>query len=385
MKILYISKALSGDDRSDWSGTSYQALRALRRIGFKVDYLCALRDVRPSLMHKLSWRYWSTVPHWLGKNIRCDESFYSVNLYKDTLHSFDFAPYDVIFIPTHISIVAALPQHIKAKVVHLADATVDSLFNYYTEFSNLLWHNYWEAHIIGKKAFLRSDLIIASSDWCKRNAVEQYGCNPTQIVVTEFGPNIEESDIPGKPKEIDGKRHLNVYWSGVNWQRKGGDVALACCEELISRGYDIQFHITGMRELPMEAQQKSFIQNHGFLNKNNPVEYTRLIKIMKEQDIFLFPSKAECSSIAVCEANGFGLPCFVYDTGGTGNYVINGENGFMLPLTADGKTFADRIEKSIIEKGLNELSKGACRHYHEHLNWNRWSEKVNKAILAMTL
>ena len=70
------------------------------------------------------------------------------------------------------------------------------------------------------------------------------------------------------------KKHLNIYWSGVNWERKGGNVALACCEELLQQGYDISFNITGMKELPRECYQadgniKPYIYNHGFLSKND--------------------------------------------------------------------------------------------------------------------
>ena len=106
----------------------------------------------------------------------------------------------------------------------------------------------------------------------------------------------------------------------------------------------------------------------------------KLISIMREQDIFLFPSKAECSSIALCEANGFGLPCFVYDTGGTGNYVVNGENGYMLPLHCGGAAFAKKIIECIKNTELNKFSSGAVRRYKEVLNWNVWSEKVHKEL-----
>lgn len=50
-------------------------------------------------------------------------------------------------------------------------------------------------------------------------------------------------------------------------KRKGGNVALDCCKELISRGYKIEFHITGMRQLSQEIYELSWVHNHGFLDK----------------------------------------------------------------------------------------------------------------------
>lgn len=384
IKILFIGRTCE-EDKTAWSGTVYQTICGLKRVGFYVEYLRADRDFKQSFWNKLMVTYWLRIPRLFGKKTRMDESFYEVFRYKSTFKNVDFNQYDVIFVDTYISIVYALPKHVKPKIVHLADATVDSLFNYYTEFSNLFFHNYWEAHFIGKKAFRRSNLLIVSSDWCKLNAINQYGCNPSRIKVIEFGPNIDMQDIPALSKKIDGKKHLNIYWSGVNWERKGGNIALECCEELLRLGYDISFSITGMSELPKvcynaDGRLKAYIKNYGFLNKNEEISYCQLISIMKEQDIFLFPSKAECSSIALCEANGFGMPCFVYDTGGTGNYVINGVNGYMLSLDSQGKDFAHCIIKCFVNKELDKLSVGAVNRYADNLNWEVWSEKIDKAI-----
>lgn len=387
-KILFIGKTYA-EDKGAWSGTIYQTIQGLKRAGYEVDYLKADRDYKETFWNKLMVTYWIRVPQLFGKQSRMDESFYEVFRYCNTFKRFDFTQYDIIFVDTYISIIYALPKNIKAKIVHLADATVDSLFNYYNEFSNLLFNNYWEAHIIGKRAFRRSDLLIVSSDWCKQNAIKQYGCNPDKIQVVEFGANLDTSDVPALPKRLDNKKHYNIYWSGVNWERKGGNIALECCEELLRQGYDISFNITGMKELARECYQvdgkmKPFIHNYGFLSKNDKTSYNKLISIMREQDLFLFPSKAECSSIALCEANGFGLPCFVYDTGGTANYVENGENGYMLSLSSTGKDFAESIISCIADRKLDMLSKGAVYRYKELLNWNVWSQKVGDALMNLT-
>lgn len=379
-RILFIGYSETRDDRKAWSGTVYQALKGLERAGYEVDYLSAMHDYRQTFADKLLCTYWLRVPQCFGKLTRMDESFYMVKICRQTLVEFDYTGYDVIFVPTYIAIVNAIPRSVKAKIVHLVDATVDSLFEYYTEFSNLWFHNYWEAHILGRRAFRRADLLIASSEWCRQNAIHQYGIDPKKITVVEFGANIDDKDIPDVRHEYDSSKALRVYWSGVNWVRKGGDVAFDCCRELIKRGYQIEFHITGMKELSNEIKNQPWVYNHGFLNKNNPEEYKRLIDIMSNQDIFLFPSRAECSSIAVCEANAFGLPCFVYDTGGTANYVENGINGYMLPLSATAKDFADKIKCCITAGLLTQLSSNARATYESRLNWHTWSRKVRTII-----
>ena len=101
---------------------------------------------------------------------------------------------------------------------------------------------------------------------------------------------------------------------------------------------------------------------------------------MSNQDIFLFPSKAECSSIALCEANGFGLPCFVFDTGGLSNYVINGKNGYRLSVGSEGNDFANKVKTCIENNEIDRLSLGAREFFEMTLNWNVWGEKLKNII-----
>ena len=379
-RILYISTAKDKNDKREWSGTVYYSLHALESAGYVVDYVNALADIQQDIIDKLWVRYWCWIANRLKKNVRFDESFYTARMMRKVLAKINYSDYDIIFVPTDMCIVSALPSCIRQKIVHLVDAPVQSLFDYYTEFSNLTWQNRMEASILTKRAFRRADLVIASSDWCKQESVEQCGINPDRIAVVEFGANIDGADIPEIKHCYDPEKTLRIYWSGVNWIRKGGDVAFECCRELIRRGHKIEFHITGMKELPDEIATQPWVFNHGFLNKNNPDEYKKLIRIMSQQDIFLFPSRAECSSIALCEANAFGLPCFVYDTGGTANYVRNGYNGYMLPLTSSGINFAETIGKNLSEEQLKTLSSNARSKYLTTHNWRTWSNRVKNAI-----
>lgn len=377
-RILYISTAKSRDDKSEWSGTVYNSLHALDRAGYMVDYVNALEGVKQDIVDKILVRYWCWVATHRKKNVRFDESYYTMRMMRKVLAKIDYSKYDIIFVPTDMCIVTALPKKVTAKIIHLVDAPVQSLFEYYTEFSNLTWHNRFEASILTRMAFRRAHRIIASSDWCKKESIEHCGIEGDKIAVIEFGANIDDKDIPHIDRQYEENGPLNVYWSGVNWERKGGNVAYEACVELRRLGIDVQFHITGMRQLPEELTSQPWVHNYGFLNKNNPEEYRRLIEIMSQQHIFLFPSRAECSSIALCEANAFALPCFVYDTGGTANYVHDGYNGFMLPLSATGKDFATRILDAKPE--LHALSVNARRQYETKLNWGVWSEKVKAFI-----
>lgn len=177
------------------------------------------------------------------------------------------------------------------------------------------------------------------------------------------------------------KHHYNLLLSAVDWERKGGNIAVECVKELLSWGYDVTLNIVGM-DVPDKYKNLGFIKAHGFLNKNYPDQYQHYIDILLNQDILLFPSMAECSAIALCEAAGMGLPVFCYDTGGLANYVINGVNGYRLDLSSTSIDFANKIESCICNNELERLSKGAGAMYREKLNWDIWCDRVRKNILV---
>lgn len=94
----------------------------------------------------------------------------------------------------------------------------------------------------------------------------------------------------------------------------------------------------------------------------------------------LLPTLAECSAIAFCESSANGLPVFSHLTGGVGNYIYNGRNGYLLPLGSTGADFGAQI-KACLESGeLERMSVTALDGYREKLNWNVWSQKVEVII-----
>ena len=75
-----------------------------------------------------------------------------------------------------------------------------------------------------------------------------------------------------------------------------------------------------------------------FLDMNVEKDRSRLTDLLMDSALLLVPTRADCSPIAFCEANGFGLPAVSTDTGGVSSLVRDGENGLLLPLTAGGES-----------------------------------------------
>lgn len=190
----------------------------------------------------------------------------------------------------------------------------------------------------------------------------------------EFGANIDNQDVVEHTYNY--ADHLHVLFLGVDWVRKGGEIAVNTCRLLNDSGIKTTLHVVGIKNLDNKICDLPFVDNVGFLDKNIQQQYELLLKIISRCHLLLLPTKAECAGIAFGEAAAFGLPVFTYKTGGVANYVIDGENGYALSITSTEKEFYKKIKACIETKTLEKLSYKSALLYKNKLNWNRWGNEV---------
>lgn len=65
-------------------------------------------------------------------------------------------------------------------------------------------------------------------------------------------------------------------------------------------------HIIGIRKLDADIVSLPFVENIGFLNKNNKGDYDKLVRTIKTSHLLLLPTQAECAGIAFVEASAYG-------------------------------------------------------------------------------
>lgn len=373
-RIFFLSFASDENDKQMWSGTVFMECQALKDAGTDIHFVSCAPQV--PFWHKATC--WSLRMlnrlHLTKKQFAYGNSYLYRTVVAKQLEAINFNDCDAIYVVAHSVIVSALPPT-STPIVYMADAPYSGIENYYPEVSNLYSFSSRQANAISKDAWERSKLIITSSDWAKQHAIEDYGIGSNKIGVVEFGANLSSPYMGKCIKSYHSKQKLNVLLSGVNWQRKGGDIAVSCCQALQEKGLEVTLFIVGM-EVPSKYKHLTFIKPIGFLNKNIPAQYTQYVELLLGTDIFLFPTQAECAGIVICEAAAFGIPTFTYDTGGVSNYVINGMNGYRLPMNALGTDFADCIYLSYVKSELEKLSLGATMLFNTQLNWEIWADKV---------
>lgn len=267
----------------------------------------------------------------------------------------------------------------KIPIIYLTDATFAVMLNYYPSFEKLLKINQMEGNKIEMSALLKASKIIFASDWAKNSALNDYSISSSKCITIPFGANLskvpESDNIDFKKKDNE----INLLFLGVEWERKGGEIAIATVKELRKREVKANLIIVGCSP-PYEVNE-FYIKVEGFLNKNIEKEEKKLIEIISNSDILILPTKAECAGIAFAEACAYGLPSITFDTGGISNYVVNGYNGYRINLKAREVEFANVIEEIFIdEKKLNLFRENSRRLYEDKLNWHKWLLEVDDII-----
>ncbi len=364
MKKILLVSASDPTDKRTWSGTEYSFFQQLKKY-YYVEILTVNYPAARAI-DKIFMRLFT-----LGKQ---DTGFGFVNSYvcsKRVYNKLRNHTYDAIFAfgPFHIAYLnTALP------IVYFTDATVHSMQHYYWNFLQPL---YWVADVIQRRCLQKSSVAVGASSWVVSDMVKYYGLAPQKCKLCQLGANVNVSDAQAI-KEHD---VINIVFVGAAWARKGGDIALDAFRQLkqIDGNHRYHFHVVGGK--PEKKVDEEDVTFYGFLNRNIPEQEKLHSDIFKDGDIFLLPTRAECAGMVFCEASAYGLPIVTYDTGGISDYVVNGVNGYRLPIESGGTEFANKMLSIINDSDLRQrLSDGGKRLYKEHLNWDAAGQKIKEII-----
>ena len=361
------------EDKRAYSGTMYSMAKALVGTGAKVvripvDSSSLLRKLYLKAVKEVG-RFFPSLKGRLSKRLVWKSRIAARKLDMSIIEKCD-----VIFAPMHSGTLFSLKT--SKPIVYLSDATFHAMIDYY-------WFDFpkrdiEEGEMIEKTAIEKAAALIYPCRWAADSAVNDYGQPREKITLAYFGPNLDVSKISPHVFSFDG--HLDLLFVGVDWKRKGGDIAVGACKWLNENGVDATLHVVGIKSLDPSISSLPYVANHGFLNKNNPEEYSKIMSLYNQADCFLLPTLAECTGISFCEASTYGLPCFTHDTGGVSDYVLEGESGRLLPLGSTGEDFGRVIKNSVESGEMEQFSKGARRVVAERLSWDLWAETVAGVI-----
>ena len=63
------------------------------------------------------------------------------------------------------------------------------------------------------------------------------------------------------------------------------------------------------------------------------------------------------------------------------NYVLDGKNGYLLPLSSKGEDFGKKIKECLESGELERMSKSCEEVYRTILNWDIWGKKTARVLM----
>lgn len=368
IRIGFVTRSEAANVTS-WSGTTAHMQQALQEAGARIQ---PLDQMRLAAMRLDKW----------GNQMRRRLGLPQTRPLRSWRASRHFArqiqaqlaakPSDVLFSPAGSVLLAALETPLP--LAYSSDATFRLLSRYYPGHERLAARSLREMDEMEQAVISRADLLIYPTEWVARSAIEDYGADPARIHVVPYGAN-----LPAPPRDAAlaarPSRPLQLLFIGVDWRRKGGDLAVATLAELNSRG--IAAHMTVIGCTPPERVSRNNLTVVPFLDKNNPSQRAVLSSYYLAADLFLMPTRQECYGIVFCEAAAYGVPSITTATGGVPGVVLEDVTGRLLPLDADAAAFADAVEGVLsVPGGLAALRRRTRDDYEARLNWESWAVRV---------
>lgn len=371
--IGYVCSEDPFKNRRAWSGLIFKLRESIENAGFEVIWIPVKEKTAPVLIWKVLLKIYK----------------YTVGFGKGWLSGIHFSPIarimgkqlsnnnqvvlcDFLFFPQGAQMM--LYNNINIPFIYHADAMIDSMLDYY--FSNI---NVFSKRMAISQEFSTvkaATINIRSSQWAIEDVIKYTG--GTNSYVLEFGPNLDIKDTSTADVYKNGE--LRILFSGVDWNRKGGDFAVEVVETIRKAGIDAHLIIAGPKEVPEICKNKSYIDFVGFLDKNVDRDYKKYVSLYKTSHIFILPTQAECAGVVFSEASVFGLPSYTFLTGGTGNYVKDGINGHTFSLNDSTNVWANQIITDVRNNTLRYLHEGALMMSQNVLSWDVWSQKFKKII-----
>lgn len=359
-------------DKKSWSGTSYYSYQEIKKYNdveiFQFKWPWYLREwltTQKSLNRKLFNK------HTAVEFLKAYANYFSKQLEK----KLQKRPVDMLFVSASSQLIAYLQTDIP--IIYMTDATFQQIQGYYPYFSNLARYNVKQGIELDKRAFQNAMHCMLASEWNKSSAVADYGIDAGKITVVPCGANLDR--IPAAVAEQSvSNGSVRLLFLGVEWERKGGDIALDTFQLLRSKGINAHLHIIGCVP-PHDLSTEKDVTIIPFLDKNEEKDFQQLHQIFLHTDFLLLPTRAECAGVVFSEASAYGIPSITTDTGGVTTYVQNGINGFALPVDARGAAYAEKILSLLADpKKLLQLRASSRKLFEQQLNWDAWGRKFQE-------
>jgi L-malate glycosyltransferase len=237
--------------------------------------------------------------------------------------------------------------------------------------------------MLGRFTLRAADGVIVDSE-IQRKAVLSMGCRSSKVYCFPWGIDLDlfKPERTGGIREelgwlhdkivVSTRKQLPIY--GVEYLIRAMPLVLARMNDVkllvIGEGPLLEYHKSLAKRLGIENQVK-FLGN---------VENHKLPAILNAGDVYVSTSFSDGSSASLMEAMACGLPVVVTKIPANEEWVVHGENGFLVK-PGDSVTLADYVIKVLKDERLRLLmGEASLKVAKKRADW-----KVNSLMLERSV
>jgi glycosyltransferase involved in cell wall biosynthesis len=383
MNLTYVTTFDAQDPNNphNWAGTGYYIPESLKKNSIALQYIGSLQEnPRLRAVGKLKRHYYDFSQR--KSYLNALSPLVLKDYARQVSRSLDRIETDIVFAAT-ITPIAYL--NCDRPIVFWADATFKDLLDFYPQFTGLCDETIGHGHSMEKSALARCKLAIYSSEWAAQTAIDYYHADPSKVKVVPFGANMETNTTLAEIKESIAAKPCNkckLLFLGIDWVRKGGDVALAVAQKLNDLGLETELTLVGSQPMTAEPLPK-FVKMLGFINKSSAGKQ-QLSQIIAESHLLILPSLADCTPIVFCEANALGVPCISRKIGGIPTIIKDNINGKLFDRDSDPIEYCNYILHLFSDyNNYLDLALSAFQEYESRLNWRVAGKNVKELLMNL--
>jgi glycosyltransferase involved in cell wall biosynthesis len=378
VKAAYVS-TYDSSDIGAWSGLGYHVARCLELAGIQLDRIGPL----PRRIHPLS-RARQLEAKLQRQGYPLDRDPLVTRAYSaEVERRLGSIQCDLVFSPGTIPI-----AHLQGRqpTAFWADATFGGMLEFSREYGRRYTRLSRRAIRVGSdldtRALDRAAVAFYASDWAARSAIEYHDADPDRVKVVPFGANmpIEHGRdevarlVSGRPRD-----RCHLLFVGVDWVRKGGDLAVEVARVLNAQGVPTELHVVGAS--PSDNRSPPWLHRHGFVDKSTEAGRTLLRHLYRSAHFLIHPARAECFGVVFSEAAAHGVVPLATRVGGIPTAVRHGETGALFDLSASADDYADYVLRLFADSGAYEQTAlAAFGDYERRLSWEAAAAAVREHL-----
>lgn len=214
---------------------------------------------------------------------------------------------------------------------------------------------------LDREMALADDLIVLSSFQMRTFADE--GIPPSRLHLLPLGVDVGLF----RPTSSTRDATFTIGFVGQVTQRKGISYLVSAFEALRPQG--MRLMVVGRPVGPRRPWLREGVEHHSVVARS------ALPELYAQMDVFVLPSLIEGFGLTALEAMACGIPVIVSENTFGGDIVIDGHNGYVVPIR-DVDAIVDRVQRLANDESLRSTMGMNARTTAEQYSWEAFGRRL---------